>query len=502
MPTAADFETALHREVGAFRFDPLGFVLYAFPWSIPGSPLADEKGPEEWQREVLIKLGNGLVDRRLGAAESEAVRVAIASGHGIGKSALVAWIILWAMSTLRDTRGVVSANTEGQLRTKTWPELAKWHGMSRTREWFTYTATALHSASPGHDKTWRVDAITWSEQNTEAIAGLHNKGRRAFALLDEASAIPDAVWDTIEGALTDAGTELVWAVFGNPTRTTGRFRECFAGGRFAHRWSPQQIDSRSVAMTNKVQIATWVKDHGEDSDFIRVRVRGVFPRAGSLQFIDGQRVDEAVARALTEDPTAELTMGVDLGRHGPDQSVIRFRRGLDARSIPAIKFRIPDLMQVASRIMEAANSYNPDAIFVDGTGIGWGVVDRLNQMGCRNVVGVDFGTKADRTDARDAAARYANKRAEMWGFMKEWLKVGSLPDDPELLADLKAVDYGYDASDAILLERKDDMRRRGLASPDDGDALALTFAYPVAKKDWAEERRFEEGLARLKRWVR
>ena len=133
--------------------------------------------------DVLVRLGNGLLDRRFGAAESEAVRVAIASGHGIGKSALVAWIILWAMSTLRDTRGVVSANTEGQLRTKTWPELAKWHGMSRNREWFTYTATALHSAEPGRDKTWRVDAITWSEQNTEAIAGLHNKGRRAFALL-------------------------------------------------------------------------------------------------------------------------------------------------------------------------------------------------------------------------------------------------------------------------------------------------------------------------------
>src|SRR3981081_3776101 len=97
---------------------------------------------------------------------------------------------------------------------------------------------------------------------------------------------------------------------------------------------------------------------------------------------------------------------------------------------------------------------------------------------CPNLVGVDFSARADPTDARDAVARYANKRAEMWGFMKEWLKVGSLPDDNELSADLKAVDYGYDASDAILLERKDDMRRRGLASPDDGDALALTFAYP------------------------
>jgi hypothetical protein len=194
-------------------------------------------------------------------------------------------------------------------------------------------------------------------------------------------------------------------------------------------------------------------------------------------------------------------MGVDIARQGADQSVIRFRRGLDARSIPAVKFRIPDLMQIASRVMEQVNSHNPDAVFVDGTGIGWGVHDRLNQLGCPNAVGVDFGSKADRTDARDAAARYANKRAEMWGFMKEWLKVGSLPDDNELTADLKAVDYGYDASDAILLERKDDMRRRGLASPDDGDALALTFAYPVAKRDWAEERRFEEGLQRLRRWI-
>ena len=242
--------------------------------------------------------------------------------------------------------------------------------MSRNKVWFTDTATALHSADTGRDKTWRVDAITWSEQNTEAIAGLHNKGRRAFALLDEASAIPDPVWDTIEGALTDADTELVWAVFGNPTRTAGRFRECFIGGRFAHRWSPQQIDSRSVAMTNKVQIAAWVKDHGEDSDFIRVRVLGVFPRTGSCSSSTA-RGSTTRCRGCWSKTRRPLIMGVDIARQGPDQSVIRFRRGLDARSIPAAKFRIPDLMHIANRVMEQVNSYNPDAVFVDGTGIGW-----------------------------------------------------------------------------------------------------------------------------------
>jgi hypothetical protein len=485
----------LAQTLAPFRRDPLGYVLSAFPWGQPGTTLAGDSGPEPWQREVLEKLGQGLM------SSDEAVRMAVASGHGIGKSALVAWIILWAMSTFTDARGIVTANTEGQLRTKTWPELAKWLALCANRHWFTYTATSLHSSQPGHDKTWRVDAITWSENNTEAIAGLHNKGKRAFALFDEASAIPEGVWETVEGALTDGGTELFWAAFGNPTRTTGRFRECFAGGRFAHRWSPQQIDSRSVSMTNKAQIASWVKDYGEDSDFVRVRVRGVFPRAGTLQFIDGERIADAVARALEPDPTAPLVMGVDIARQGADHSVIRFRRGLDARGIPAVKFRIPDLMQVASRVMEQVNAHNPDAVFVDGTGIGWGVVDRLSQLGCPNLTGVDFGGRADRTDGSDAAVRYANKRAEMWGFMKEWCKSGCLPDDRELAADLGAVDYGYDGSDAILLERKDDMRKRGLASPDDGDALALTFAYPVARRDVAEERRFDEALTRLKRWV-
>jgi hypothetical protein len=468
----------------------------------PARRWSDEDGPEDWQRDILERLGAGLV------SANEALRLAVASGHGIGKSALVAWIILWAISTVHDTRGVVTANTEGQLRTKTWPELAKWYGLAINRSWFVYTATALHSALTGHERTWRVDAITWSENNTEAIAGLHNKGRRAFALFDEASAIPEPIWDTIEGALTDAGTELFWAVFGNPTRTTGRFRECFAGGRFAHRWHGRQIDSRSVAMTNKAQIETWVKDYGEDSDFIRIRVRGVFPRAGSLQFIDGERIDAAIARALVADPTAPLVMGVDIARQGEDQSVIRFRRGLDARSIPAVKFRIPDLMQVASRVMEQVNQHKPAAVFIDGTGIGWGVHDRLAQLGCPHLVGVDFGGRADRTDSGavysavgDAAARYANKRAEMWGLMKEWCKAGCLPDDRDLAADLSAVEYGYDASDAILLERKDDMKRRGLASPDDGDALALTFAYPVARTDPAEERRYEELLRSLKRRI-
>ena len=122
MSGATDAKAELHRDVGAYGLDPLGYVRFAFPWGVPGTPLATDGGPEDWQCEVLQQLGQGL------ASLAEAVRLAVASGHGVGKSALVSWIILWALSTMHDTRGVVSANTEAQLRTKTWPELAKWHG--------------------------------------------------------------------------------------------------------------------------------------------------------------------------------------------------------------------------------------------------------------------------------------------------------------------------------------------------------------------------------------
>ncbi len=154
MLTASDPAGPLAETLGEFRFDALGYVMFAFPWGKPGTLLADDNGPEPWQRDILEKLGKSLL------SADEAVRVAVASGHGIGKSALVAWIVLWAMSTVSDTRGIVTANTEGQLRTKTWPELAKWLALCTNRHWFTYTATSLHSAWAGRDKTWRVDAIT------------------------------------------------------------------------------------------------------------------------------------------------------------------------------------------------------------------------------------------------------------------------------------------------------------------------------------------------------
>ena len=179
-------------------------------------------------------------------------------------------------------------------------------------------------------------------------------------------------------------------------------------------------------------------------------------------------------------------MGVDVARFGDDQTVIRIRIGRDARSIPPIKLRGADTMQVAARVVEEAAKHKVDAIFVDGGGVGGGVVDRLRYLR-QPVTEIHFGGRADRATAtQEGTVVYFNKRAEMWGSMRDWLAGAVIDNDPELVADLTGVQYGYamkDGRDAIQLERKEDMRKRGLASPDNGDALALTFAYPVAPSD-------------------
>ena len=221
------------------------------------------------------------------------ILMARASGHGVGKSTVAAWVILWGLSTMPNARVVVTANTDSQLRTKTWPEVTKWLRLMINRDWFKATATAVFSAQAERERLWRADAIPWSEENTEAFAGLHNKGRRVILIFDEASAIADKIWEVSEGALTDEGTEIIWLAFGNPTRNTGRFRECF--GRFRHRWDCAHIDSRMVEGTNKAQLEQWVRDYGEDCDFVRVRVRGVFPHAGSMQFISSELVEAAMS---------------------------------------------------------------------------------------------------------------------------------------------------------------------------------------------------------------
>lgn len=470
---STDLERELGLAIASYTHDPLGFVMFAFPWGVKGGPLENMSGPEPWQREHLEEIG-----RRLRANPHMPILEAIASGHGIGKSADLGMTLCWAMSTHEDTRAVITAGTDTQLRTKTAPEVAKWFRMAINAHWFVITATSIYATDPQHEKSWRADFIPWNEKNPEAVAGLHNQTKRIVIIYDEASQIPEIIWETQAGALTDANTEILWLTRGNPTRNTGSFKECF--GKNRHRWYTRQIDSRTVSFTNKTQLQQWVDDYGEDSDFVRVRIRGVFPRAGSMQFIPGDVVNAAMERDPVSHVFEPLIMGVDVARYGDDQTVIAFRRGRDACTIPWKKYRNIDTMTLASEIARLADLNGVDAIFVDGVGIGAGVVDRLRQMQ-RRVFDVQSGGKPTGLYF-DEPIKVKNKRCEMWAMMRQWLKIGAIPDDNELEGDLTSIEYGYDADNNLQLERVEDMKKRGLASPDNATALALTFAEPVASK--------------------
>jgi hypothetical protein len=480
----------LAEDIASFTHDPLAYVTYAFPWGVKGTALADAEGPRDWQSDQQEDIREHLQNP---LTRFLPYRDATASGHGIGKSAEIGMLVSWALDTCDDCRVVVTANTEPQIRTKLWPEIIKWRNLSITRDWWKTTKTGIFSVVPGHEESWRADAVTWSEHNTEAFAGLHNKGKRIVVIFDEASKIADKVWEVTEGALTDDDTEILWLCYGNPTVNTGRFRECF--GRWRQAWKTRQIDSRTVEGTNKQYLQSIIDTYGEDSDISRVRVKGQFPNTSSLQFISSAQVDAARSRDTFIDVHEPLMIGVDVARFGDDRSTIYFRRGKDARSIPPVKLHGVDTMTLAAKVAEMHRIHRALMICVDEGGIGAGVVDRLRQMQLP-VVGVQFGAKPLGVVKLGEGVRVANRRAEMWAVMREWLPGGMIPDDQELADDLTGLEYSFNARDEILLEKKEHMKARGLASPDDGDGLALTFAvpaYPVFDEDEAWDEVEESG---------
>lgn len=461
-------EAMLIEDMASFQFDPYGFVLYSFPWG--SGELADHEGPDEWQASQLKRIGAKL---KAGGDLGAIIREAIASGHGIGKSAEVGWIILWALATQEDTMGVVTANTETQLRTKTWASLATWYRRFIAKHWFTLTATAIYSVDPAHERTWRIDAVPWSERNTEAFAGLHNQGRRILLVFDEASAVPDIIWETAEGALTDQNTQIIWAVFGNPTRNTGRFKECFE--KFRSRWHSEQIDSRSCRMTNKALIQEWIDDYGVDSDFVKVRVRGIFPSQSAKQFYSVEDVDRAFGKHLRPEEFnfAPKVLTLDPAWEGDDVLVFGLRQGLTFRILRKIPKNDNDI-EIANMLARFEDDEHADAIFVDA-GYGTGIVSAGRTWG-RNWTLVWFAGKS-------ADPGCVNKRAEMAQEAKKWLKAGgSIQDDPSLRAGILAPETVPRTDGLIQLESKKEIKKRLGYSPGEFDAWLLSFAFPVAKK--------------------
>ena len=460
--------------------DPLAFVRLAFPWKKPNTPLEHFEGPRKWQREILtelrehIKANNGKID-------FETLRMAVSSGRGIGKSALVSWLTIWMLTTRIGSTTIVSANSEAQLRSVTWAEITKWLSMSIHSHWFEVSATRVLPAKWIAElverdlklgtRYWSVEGRLWSAENPDSYAGVHNFAG-VMLVFDEASGIDDSIWSVAAGFFTENTPNRFWLCFSNPRRNSGYFYECFNSKRDF--WRNKIVDARSVEGTDKAVYQQIIDEYGPDSSAAHVEVYGQFPNASDDQFIGNALVDEAMERPAISDQSAPIVVGVDPARFGADATVIAIRQGRDILSIR--RHRGDDTMEVVGRVIDVIEEYKPALVVIDEGGLGAGVVDRLKEQRYK-VRGVNFGNKSSKP------LMYGNKRAEMWGAMKEWLKDAHIPKDRYLKSDLIGPMMKPDSKGTIFLESKKDMKSRGLASPDAADAIAVTFAFPVARRE-------------------
>lgn len=472
-------EAQIASYIGQFKYDPYGFVMAVFPWGKADTALAKKTGPERWQSRFLKDLGafthENAIRKEIGL-DYKVWQSAVSSGHGVGKSALVAWLILWLMSTRPDFRGTTTANTGNQLETKTWPELSKWHQLALNREWFQWTATSFFFKKYPEEKrkSYMMSALTVSDHNTEAFAGLHNESSAVAVIMDEAGGIEGGVWSVIDGAMTD-GEPFIFC-FGNPTRPEGSFFDCF--NKHGHMFYKMQVDSRTVTHTNKEALQMIIDKHGADSDDAKIRVYGQFPEKSYNGLITMSMLHDAVIRELFHDSAAPRIMGIDVARFGRDKTVMGFRQGRDFRSFPIFDYQGLDNVKAADLACIHIATYKPDAICIESVGPGVGVIDILRSR--RYVV-----TEVHPGSAAVEHERYVNKRTEMWAKARDWIANGGcMMENKELFADLSNIQYSLDLSEnRMRLETKESMRERGLSSPDFGDMFALTFAVKVVRKD-------------------
>jgi hypothetical protein len=464
----------------ALKDDPLKFVMYLFPWGQKNTPLENFSGPRKWQREVLRDIGEHIKQNN-GKIDFNVLRMAVSSGRGIGKSALVSWLVIWMLSTRIGSTTIVSANSETQLRSVTWAEITKWLALSLNSHWFEVSATRVMPAKwltelverdlKKGTRYWGVEGRLWSEENPDAYAGVHNFDG-VMLIFDEASGISDAIWAVAAGFFTENTPHRFWMAFSNPRRNTGYFYEAFNAKRDF--WRNKVVDARSVEGTDKAVYEQIIQEYGPDSVQAHVEVYGEFPSAGDDQFIPVYLVDDATQRPRYKDATAPIIIGVDPARFGADATVIAVRQGRDLNVIK--RYRGDDTMEIVGRVIEAIEEFNPTLVVIDEGGLGAGIVDRLKEQRYRQVKGVNFGNKSTKP------IMYGNKRAEMWGNMREWLKTASVPTDKLLKSDLTSPKVKPDSKGTIFLEGKKEMKARGLASPDAADAIAVTFAYPVGNR--------------------
>ena len=476
-------EEELAVRMGRWRENPLLFVLEMWdfdPFKFPdGRDGRHERRLDRWQEKILKLL---LINPR----------IALAACKGPGKSTELAWIGWWLLFCHIDASGACMSVTKDNLRDNLWKELALWYSHSELlQHYFTVGKTRIESRA--RPDTWflsarSIPADANQQDLSSSLAGLHSAV--VFVLLDEIGDMPPGVIGAAHGIFTVAG-QRGW-VIGAGNRTSRRGALYYIESEEAESWHIETITgdpddpdrSTRISMENaRREIA----EKGRDHPWVMVNILGLYPPASSQQRIDLNKVEEAMRRRVAPISYQRdaIIWGIDPAysdRAGADEATLARRQGAVMR--PILSWRGLDGPALAMEITQQLHKANlekkyPHRIFVDRGGVGTSCYDHLLLLGYNDIViGVDFGGRADDHE------RFFDKRTEIWDRMANWVEgqTSCLPKDPVLRKELIAPESGpatKGGRTVFKLESKADMKKRGVRSPNRGDALALTFTSPV-----------------------
>lgn len=409
--------------------------------------------PEEWQKKALY-------------AVRDNDRVAIRSGHGIGKTAFLSWLILWWVLTRSPSRIACTANTSSQLSDILWAEVAKWHRCMPDGLKELIEVTSAKVELTGQDSF--AVARTARRETPEALQGFHSPNM--LFLVDEASGVDNIIFEVGEGAMSTEGAKTVMT--GNPTRTSGYFYEAF--NKMKDSFFTMKVSSQDSTQVGPKFIEDMKVKYGEDSNIYRVRVLGEWPEADDDVVIPLHLLQSAAERDQVPADTTPVVWGLDVARFGTDKSALCKRKG-NVVTEPIKSWRNKDLMEMCGIILNEYEtttwSDRPVEILIDSIGLGAGVVDRLTELDLP-VRGINVAESASMGE------RYGRLRDELWFLGKEWFEARdcTIPEQEELIDDLSKPRFTFLSNGKLKVEGKDEMKRRGLNSPDLADAFCLTFA--------------------------
>ena len=502
LPIAQEAELIEH--VLTFRDRPLDFAMFIYPWGEAGTPFETFLAPRPWQLEELSALQDHLLEcaemRAAGLEPSVMYKAGYSSGRGPGKSALFGMVAHWHASTHFGAPTIVAANSESQMRMRTFPEFARWFGGSLNAHWWNLEGLSITPQpwlAEGVGKTkqegglqidpmyWYVKGQMWTAENPSGFRGAHNM-YGMLTLFDEADGIPHDIWTNTYGFFTDPSPYRVWMAASQMQQNKGAFYDLFYDEKFGKGWRTRTLNTEGMAGVDQREVQDLIERYGSDSDQVRVQVRGLPPRTAEDQFIPADYIRLAMGNSLFQDYGEALVMGVDPAPRG--RTTIRFRQGRNARDCvgrdTAIVLEGYDHVQLAEYIVQLDHKYKPQVICID-FGYGTGIIDILKRKHLH--ARLEIVKSGDM--AMDKKGEFGSRGAELWGKLRDWLPGGMIPTDDGTKGTLshQLLNRGWAWSGREdgkkIMEKKADMKVRGVMSPDDADALAYTLAVNPPRLD-------------------